>query len=73
MIPFGRTQASVAEAAEAWGVSTQAVRMWIRSGKLNAQRIGNRFILSWPQERPAMSTLPIQRQGGQEVSLFPEE
>jgi hypothetical protein len=73
MIPFGRTQATVAEAAVEWGVSPQMVRNWIRAGKVQGEFMGRLFILRWPQDRPAPSTAPILRQSNDDSLLFPEE
>ena len=44
---------TVAEAAQRLRVSDDAVRTWIKNGRLHAQRVGRRFLLN-PDEVNAM-------------------
>ena len=37
---------TVSQVAEALGASTQTIRNWIRAEQLDAQRIGNRFLVA---------------------------
>jgi excisionase family DNA binding protein len=52
---------TVSQAAEALSATSQTIRNWIRSGRINATRIGNRFLI--PQDevtrlRGDLSSLP---------------
>jgi len=40
---------TVSQAAEALNATSQTIRNWIRSGRLDAKRIGNRFLI--PREQ----------------------
>lgn len=40
---------TVSQAAEALSATSQTIRNWIRSGRLRATRIGNRFLIA-PEE-----------------------
>jgi excisionase family DNA binding protein len=44
---------TVSQVADALGASTQSIRNWIRAEQLDAVRIGNRFLISQAEARPA--------------------
>jgi excisionase family DNA binding protein len=64
---------SVPEVAEAMGLTNQTVRSYIRSGKLQADRIGRAYLISEPALRAYLKLRQADQQGEADGWDLPED